>query len=75
MRSFFVIVPHLHPFSWSMDYFNTINVEQTNLEVGFHNLMNILKLLTFRVKTFQFLRNTVTDCLFNCITKFSGLFQ
>ena len=38
-----------------MDYFNTIYIEQTDLEVGFHNLMNNLRPLTFRVKTFQLL--------------------
>ena len=40
-----------------LDYFNIyiIYIEQTDLGVGFHNLMNNLKLLTFRVNTFQFL--------------------
>ena len=42
-------------FSWSMDYFNTIYIEQTDLGVGFHNLMNNLKPLTFRINTFQLL--------------------
>ena len=48
-------VPRLHAFTWSMDYFNTIYIEQTDLGVGLHNLMNNLKPLTFRVKTFQLL--------------------
>ena len=42
-------------FSWSMDYSNTIYIEQTDLEAGFHDLMNNLKSLTFKVKTFQLL--------------------
>ena len=46
-------MPRLPAFSWSMDYLNTIYIEQTDLGVGFHNLINNLKLLTFRVKTFQ----------------------
>ena len=47
---------HDHPlFSWSMDYLNTIYVEQTDLGVGVHNLMNNLKLLTFGITTFQWL--------------------
>ena len=37
------------------DYFNNIYIEQTDLGVGFHNLMNNLKSLTFRVKTLQLL--------------------
>ena len=42
-------------FSWSMDYLNTIYIEQTDLGVGLHNLMNNLKFLTFRITTFQWL--------------------
>ena len=42
-------------FSWSMDYFITIYIEQTDLGVGFHNLMNDLKPFTFRITTFQWL--------------------
>ena len=38
-----------------MDYFNTSYIKQTDVGVGFHNLMNNLKPLTFRVKTFQLL--------------------
>ena len=48
-------VPRLLAFLWSMDYFSTIYIQQTDLGVGFHNLMNSLKPLTFRVKTFQLL--------------------
>ena len=49
-------VCHVYPlFSWSMDHFNTVYIEQTDLGVGFHNLMNNLKPLTFRVETFQLL--------------------
>ena len=48
-------MPRLPAFSWSMDYFNTIYIEQTGLGVGFHNLMNNLKPLTFRIKMFQLL--------------------
>ena len=36
-------------------YFNATYIEQTDLGVGFHNLMNNLKLLTFNAKTFQLL--------------------
>ena len=35
--------------------YNTIYIEQADLGAGFHNLMNNLRLLTFRVKTFQLL--------------------
>ena len=42
-------------FSWSMYYFNTIYIEQTDLGAGFHKLMNNLKPLSFRVKTFKLL--------------------
>ena len=35
--------------------FQYFYIEQTNLGVGFHNLMNDLKPLTFRVNTFQLL--------------------
>ena len=50
-----LIVSRLPAFSWSVDYLNTTYIEQTDLGVGFHNLMNNLKLLTFRVKKFQLL--------------------
>ena len=45
----------LPAFSWSMNYFNTIYFEQTDLGVEFHKLINNLKPLTFRIKTFQLL--------------------
>ena len=35
--------------------FITIYIEQTDLGVGFHNLINNLKLLTFRITTFEWL--------------------
>ena len=51
-------VPRLPAFSWSMDYLNTIYIQQTDLGVGFNNLMNNLKSLTFSFKTFQLLLST-----------------
>ena len=38
-----------------MDYFNTTYNEETDLGAGFHDLINNLKPLTFRVEMFQLL--------------------
>ena len=47
---------HVYPlFRGAWIIFSTIYIEQTDLGIGLHNLMDNLKPLTFRVKTFQLL--------------------